>query len=220
MQGKVEERKLVQHIKNGKADYPKIKQLLIPLDDLDAIIAIICSKGKIAYINTAGCDLLGADHLSLVGKNWGDNFSLESQRQQKQQSFQKFIDANINPCRSNNPILQTVSGDGARVDWAHSFVKSRQNNAVVACFSIGKVKAPDLIQPTPSSLTSREINVLTYFSHGYNAKEIAQKLNIQPKTVHAHKKNIFHKMKFTSHRQMLSFAVKNELLSLSDLISD
>jgi len=48
---------------------------------------------------------------------------------------------------------------------------------------------------------------------------VSQKLNIQPKTVHAHKRNLFSKMNFNSHRELVSFAILNGLLELDDLIS-
>jgi len=69
-------------------------------------------------------------------------------------------------------------------------------------------------------LTDREKEILILFARGFNPKEVSKKLDIQPKTVHAHKENLFKKMNFNNHRQLMSFALTNKLITLDDLIVD
>ncbi len=69
-------------------------------------------------------------------------------------------------------------------------------------------------------LTQREFEILTLFARGFNPKEVSQKLKIQPKTVHTHKENLFKKMNFSNHRELVSCAIKHKLITYDDLIID
>ncbi|WP_372650815.1 response regulator transcription factor [Draconibacterium sp.] len=60
-------------------------------------------------------------------------------------------------------------------------------------------------------LTSRELNILKLFCKGYTYKEIGAKLNISPRTVETHKKNIQTKISARSTAEMVEFAYQNNL---------
>ncbi|HYQ58203.1 MAG TPA: response regulator transcription factor [Draconibacterium sp.] len=60
-------------------------------------------------------------------------------------------------------------------------------------------------------LTSRELSILKLFCKGYTYKEIGAKLNISPRTVETHKKNIQTKISVRSTAEMIEFAYQNNL---------
>lgn len=64
---------------------------------------------------------------------------------------------------------------------------------------------------TGGQLTNREISILKLFCKGYTYKEIGSTLNISPRTVETHKKNITSKIKVRSTAEMVEFAIQNNL---------
>jgi len=60
-------------------------------------------------------------------------------------------------------------------------------------------------------LTNRELTILKLFCKGYTYKEIGAKLNISPRTVESHKKNIQTKLSVRSTAEMIEFAYQNSL---------
>lgn len=66
-------------------------------------------------------------------------------------------------------------------------------------------------------LTEREVEILKLLARGLSIKLIASNLDIQPKTVHAHKANIFNKLDISSRSSLLQFALSQRILCLEDL---
>jgi len=62
-------------------------------------------------------------------------------------------------------------------------------------------------------LTDREVTVLKMFSSGLTYKEIGTRLNISPRTVETHKRNILSKLKINSTADMVRYAFHNHILS-------
>ncbi|QIA07035.1 response regulator transcription factor [Draconibacterium halophilum] len=62
-------------------------------------------------------------------------------------------------------------------------------------------------------LTDREVTVLKLFCHGLSYKEIGRRLNISPRTVETHKRNILSKLKINTTADMVRYAFHNHLLS-------
>lgn len=60
-------------------------------------------------------------------------------------------------------------------------------------------------------LSNRELTILKLFCKGYTYKEIGEKLNISPRTVESHKKNIQTKLSVRSTAEMIEFAYQNNL---------
>lgn len=67
-------------------------------------------------------------------------------------------------------------------------------------------------------LTQREKEVLILLAQSKAIKTIAAILDMQPKTVHAHKANITKKLNLTSIEEMRKIALKHHLISVDDLI--
>jgi len=64
------------------------------------------------------------------------------------------------------------------------------------------------------NLTSREIEVLQQICLGYTTEEIAQKLNISPKTVKSHRSNLLEKTACKNTPSLILFAIKNKIIEL------
>jgi len=63
-------------------------------------------------------------------------------------------------------------------------------------------------------LTSREIEVLQQICLGNTTEEIAQKLNISPKTVKSHRSNLLEKTACKNTPSLILFAIKNKIIEL------
>jgi len=64
------------------------------------------------------------------------------------------------------------------------------------------------------NLTSREIEILQQICLGYTTDEIAQKLNISPKTVKSHRSNLLEKTACKNTPSLILFAIKNKIIEL------
>jgi DNA-binding NarL/FixJ family response regulator len=63
-------------------------------------------------------------------------------------------------------------------------------------------------------LTDREIEFITIFARGLSHKQIADHLNISPRTVEVHKKNVMDKLGLNNDVDLVKFAIKEGLTSL------
>ena len=64
-------------------------------------------------------------------------------------------------------------------------------------------------------LSDRELDFIKAFSRGLSHKQIADHLNISPRTVEVHKKNCMDKLGFKSDVDLVKFAIKEGLTSIS-----
>jgi DNA-binding NarL/FixJ family response regulator len=76
---------------------------------------------------------------------------------------------------------------------------------------LGK-RQPDTTQVRPSSLTSRELEVIHLMADGKSNKEVATLLGISAKTAEAHRINIMRKLDVHSVAEIVRYAVRNQLL--------
>jgi len=66
-------------------------------------------------------------------------------------------------------------------------------------------------------LTNREQEALPLLAKGLNAKQIAQQLEIMPKTAHVHKANIYSKLNVTTSFELLKIAIDAGVIKLDEL---
>lgn len=64
-------------------------------------------------------------------------------------------------------------------------------------------------------LTRREIEILEYVTLGLSAKEVAQHVNISPRTVERHVENIRLKLRARNRTHIVACAVKAGLLTIT-----
>jgi DNA-binding NarL/FixJ family response regulator len=69
-------------------------------------------------------------------------------------------------------------------------------------------------EPDISGLTRSELQVLQLFADGHSNKEIAQKLNLNLRTIENHKSHIKSKLNLKSNIEMIKFAIKNNICYL------
>lgn len=65
-----------------------------------------------------------------------------------------------------------------------------------------------------AALSDREIDFIKAFARGLSHKEIADSLNISPRTVEVHKKNVMDKLGYDNTVDLIKFAIKEGLSSL------
>jgi len=66
-------------------------------------------------------------------------------------------------------------------------------------------------------LTDREFEIFKLLAKGFFVKEIATKLDVQPKTVHTHKANLFKKLEVKNRFELLRLALANNVLGYDEL---
>src|SRR5271154_4537661 len=94
------------------------------------------------------------------------------------------------------------------------FFTPRVNDLVLAGFldkghSVSRNEAPKL--PT---LTAREREITQLLAEGNSSKEVASLLNLSTKTVETHRSNIMRKLSFHSIRDLVVYAIKNNLIQI------
>lgn len=67
-----------------------------------------------------------------------------------------------------------------------------------------------------SPLTDREREVLILIAEGYTNREIAQMLNVSPKTVDVHRTNIMQKLSLHNRTELIKYAIRKGLVHLRD----
>ena len=82
-------------------------------------------------------------------------------------------------------------------------------------FNTAKKNIPKLItnkSTVISTLTEREIEIITLIALEYSGKEISEQLYISTNTVETHRKNIVKKLKAKNTISIVKFAIKNNLI--------
>jgi len=72
----------------------------------------------------------------------------------------------------------------------------------------------DMTEKGNYNLSPREIEILRYYSEGFNNKEIGETLNISIRTVETHKNHIMKKLGCKSPVEMVKFAIRNKIIDL------
>lgn len=90
----------------------------------------------------------------------------------------------------------------------------RQGNVYLTP-SIASIMAEDLVgERTGQALSNREVEVLCEIASGKSTQEIAQILNLSPKTVETHRRNLMEKLEIRSVAELTRYAIRNGLVSL------
>jgi DNA-binding NarL/FixJ family response regulator len=64
------------------------------------------------------------------------------------------------------------------------------------------------------ALSPRERNIVQLLAEGNNNKEVARALQLSVKTVETHRSNIMRKLSFHSIRDLVVYAIKNNLIQI------
>lgn len=69
-------------------------------------------------------------------------------------------------------------------------------------------------QAATEPLTPREVDVLRLLARGYTNRQIAQELNISPRTVEGHRSSLVSKLGFSGRVELMNYAEEHGLLDL------
>jgi len=78
--------------------------------------------------------------------------------------------------------------------------------------SVTSVAQHDRQNDEVSTLSKRELEILTSLANGHSVHEVAALLGRSPKTVNNHRTNILHKLKLRNSAQLARFAIRNKLI--------
>ena len=112
-------------------------------------------------------------------------------------------------------VTKSISGEElaaaiARVRDGDAVFSPRLAGFVLDAFH-GEIPAAE-IDPELDQLTPREREVLRLIARGYLYKEIAQRLDISPKTVEAHVSAVLRKLQLSSRHELSRWAVERRLV--------
>ncbi len=100
-------------------------------------------------------------------------------------------------------------------------IRTVMNNETYLCPSIAGLVVGNYMEQLSSDessvfsiLTAREREVLQLLAEGINTKRIASKLNLSPKTIETHRRNIFDKLQMSSIAELTKYAIREGLTSL------
>jgi DNA-binding NarL/FixJ family response regulator len=94
------------------------------------------------------------------------------------------------------------------------FFTPRVNELVLAGFLEKGSVSPRGAPPRFPSLTPREREVIQLLAEGKSSKEVASVLNLSTKTAETHRSNIMRKLGFHSIRDLVLYAVKNNIIQV------
>src|ERR1700691_6556511 len=94
------------------------------------------------------------------------------------------------------------------------FFTPRVNDMVLAGFLDKGHNGSSSEPPRLPKLTSREREVIQLLAEGKSSKEVACLLNLSTKTAETHRSNIMRKLDFHSIRDLVVYAVKNDIIQV------
>jgi DNA-binding NarL/FixJ family response regulator len=94
------------------------------------------------------------------------------------------------------------------------FFTPRVNEMVLAGFLEKGTAVPRGALPKFPNLTPREREVIQLLAEGKSSKEVATLLNLSTKTAETHRSNIMRKLGFHSIRDLVLYAVKNDIIQV------
>jgi DNA-binding NarL/FixJ family response regulator len=94
------------------------------------------------------------------------------------------------------------------------FFTPRVNELLLAGFLEKGVAASGGVPPRVPTLTPREREVIQLLAEGKSSKEVAAVLNLSTKTAETHRSNIMRKLGFHSIRDLVLYAVKNDIIQV------
>lgn len=95
------------------------------------------------------------------------------------------------------------------------FFTPRVNDMVLAGFLDKGVREPNDEFRNSPKLTPREREVIQLLAEGKSSKEVACLLNLSTKTAETHRSNIMRKLDFHSIRDLVVYAVKNDIIQIN-----
>uniref|UniRef100_UPI003216639B response regulator transcription factor n=1 Tax=uncultured Draconibacterium sp. TaxID=1573823 RepID=UPI003216639B len=122
--------------------------------------------------------------------------------------FEEYIRMGVKGFVFNNSTGKDLINAIQKLKNGEEFFETKVWNIFKASIQTRKYNAK-----TTTQLTDREVAVLKLFSRGLTYKEIGASLNISPRTVETHKRNILSKLKINSTADMVKYAYRNHIIA-------
>jgi len=156
-------------------------------------------------------DLSGIDAAREIKRRYPETFIVALTIHEDEEYFFKMLEAGANgyvPKKAAPAELITA-------------IRAAANNEVYIYPSLAKLLVRDYLvhetqaktQPsTLNGLTAREEEVLAYLADGAGNDEIAEVLNISPKTVARHRENIMSKLNLHTRTELVKYAIRKGII--------
>ena len=106
------------------------------LDVAATIMVVIEPDQKVTLINKKGCEILGYGEEEILGRNWFDNFTPQSVREQTRASFQQFMAGAKELVKHNERPVLTKSKQERIIAW-HNAVLTDEDGNIVSLLASG-----------------------------------------------------------------------------------
>ncbi|MGJ8455063.1 HD domain-containing phosphohydrolase [Pseudothermotoga sp. U03pept] len=118
-------------LEQGEEKYRKLSELLkVYFDSVQIAVVVLDSEGRVNFINTKGCQLLGYPQQQILGKDWCENFvpketakELKDYLNRLTVNKQQFCDYHENP-------IMTKGGEERLILWHNTVLRDDANNSV------------------------------------------------------------------------------------------
>lgn len=103
----------------------------------DNIVVALDSRGKVTFINKAGCKLLGYKKNEVIGKIWSDHFIPASEKKRNQTLFKNYRSGQLDPTGHHESQILTRKGKELVVAWDTVLTKDI-NGKMTGVFYFGR----------------------------------------------------------------------------------
>lgn len=107
------------------------------LDVAGILLIVINADEKVSLINKKGCEVLECQENEIIGKNWFDNFILESERGKIRDVFRKVISGHGQEVEYFENLVLTGTGKKKLIGWHNSIIRDGQGK-IIAGLSSGE----------------------------------------------------------------------------------
>ena len=197
-----------------------IKPVLAKIDDFeivaeakkvsDLLPLITKTKPEVIVIDVINCDKEGLIPVRKIKRKSAKTPILLIVNKDYEIHFEDYISLGVNGLifsdSSEKKLVEAVKALKQNEDYFPNRVWLSIKNLLRK----KRVEAP-IAEDKSSVLTKREISVLKLICKGYTYKEIGSRLNISPRTVETHKKNISTKLEVKSTAEMVEYAIQNHI---------
>ena len=91
----------------------------------DVILVELDTKGNIVFVNQKGCEILGCDAKSIIGRNWFAEFIPENNRGKILEVFNLIMGGQLEPVRRFENPVRSRTGEERLIAWHNSYIRGR-----------------------------------------------------------------------------------------------
>lgn len=100
------------------------------LDIAGVMLVVVDADQTVQLINQRGCEILGCEEGSILGKNWFDTFIPERDREGRLRDFLQLMAGAVEPSRYLETIVCTAEGGERLIAWHNSLLTDAAGNTI------------------------------------------------------------------------------------------